>query len=179
MPEAIRYSYDPQTLCYAGETLARASPMEEGVLLEPAFSTAEPPPADIPIGYAAFRRGDAWEVLSTAPATPPQADPQASPDAMRGRAVQLAQAHLDAAAQALGYDGALSAATYADEPAVPRFQQEGRRIRRMRSLVWEECYAILGEVAAGAPWPDEGTFVGRLPTYDEMVVYEENEAGSG
>lgn len=59
------------------------------------------------------------------------------------------QAHMDAAAQAMGYDDIKTAVTYADEPAVPRFQAEGQALRAWRSLVWAKCYQLLDEVQAG------------------------------
>lgn len=68
------------------------------------------------------------------------------------------QAWLDKQAQVLGYDDIRSAVTYADEPIVPRFQQEGRALRSLRSWAWARCYEILGEVQAGSraePTPEE------------------------
>ena len=59
------------------------------------------------------------------------------------------QAHMDAAAQALGYDDIKSAVTYADEPAVRKFQEEGIAFRAWRSLCWEHCYAVLNAVQSG------------------------------
>lgn len=59
------------------------------------------------------------------------------------------QSHLDATAQSLGYDDIKTAVTYADEPAVPKFQAEGQALRAWRSLVWEECYEMLEEVKSG------------------------------
>jgi len=58
------------------------------------------------------------------------------------------QAHLDAAARAAGYDDIRSVVTYADEPAVPKFQADGQAFRAWRSLVWAKCYELL---AAGKP----------------------------
>ena len=45
--------------------------------------------------------------------------------------------HLDATAREYGYDDVKTVVTYADEPAVPKFQTEGKAFRRWRS----ECYA--------------------------------------
>lgn len=59
------------------------------------------------------------------------------------------QSHLDATARAIGYDDIRSAVTYADEPAVPRFQADGIKLRRWRSLVWAKCYELLAQVEAG------------------------------
>jgi hypothetical protein len=71
------------------------------------------------------------------------------------------QRHLDATAQAAGYDDIKSAVTYADEPAVLKFQQEGQRFRAWRSLVWAACYAMLAAVMAGTR---------TVPTVDELLA---------
>lgn len=60
--------------------------------------------------------------------------------------VAAVQNHLDSAARNAGYDDIKSAVTYADEPAVPKFQAEGQAFRAWRSLTWAACYAILGDV---------------------------------
>lgn len=61
----------------------------------------------------------------------------------------VVQAHMDSAAQQRGYDDLASAVTYAEEPAVPKFQAEGRAFRRWRSECWAFCYALLDRVATG------------------------------
>ncbi|MBH2008282.1 MAG: hypothetical protein I8H71_01145 [Xanthomonadaceae bacterium] len=63
---------------------------------------------------------------------------------------------MDDAARALGYDDIKTAITYADEPAVPKFQAEGQALRAWRSLVWAACYAHPAMTgAAPIPTPDE------------------------
>ncbi|APW38956.1 hypothetical protein RD110_18545 [Rhodoferax koreense] len=59
------------------------------------------------------------------------------------------QTHLDERAQALGYDDISTAVTYADEPAVAKFQAEGQALRAWRSLIWAKCYEILAQWEAG------------------------------
>lgn len=59
------------------------------------------------------------------------------------------QSHLDAAAQSLGYDDIKTAVTYAEEPAVPKFQAEGQALRAWRSQVWAKCYELLDEAKSG------------------------------
>lgn len=77
------------------------------------------------------------------------------------------QAHLDAPAQALGYDDIKTAITYADEPAVPRFQAEGRALRAWRSRVWDRCYGVLAQWEAGEiPEPSESELIQMLPALD-------------
>ena len=95
---------------------------------------------------------------SVAPYAPPLlADVQA---ALSG----AVQAHLDAAARSLGYDSIASAVTYADEPAVPAFQAQGKELRAWRSQVWASCIATLDAVKAGSqPVPTVEALVASLP----------------
>jgi hypothetical protein len=74
------------------------------------------------------------------------------------------QRRLDTAAQAMGYDDIKSAVTYAEEPAVSKFQTEGRSLRAWRSLTWAACYTILTDVVAGnRPEPTEAELLAELP----------------
>lgn len=75
--------------------------------------------------------------------------------------VAAVQNHLDAAARQYGYDDIKSAVTYAEEPAVPKFQAEGKAFRAWRSLTWAACYAILADVLAGTR---------SVPTADELLA---------
>lgn len=76
---------------------------------------------------------------------PPAPTPEQIIESMR----EAIQAHMDAAAQGYGYDDIKAAVTYADEPAVPKFQAEGRAFRAWRSLVWAHAYGVLDAVRAG------------------------------
>lgn len=80
----------------------------------------------------------------------PPAPSQAQIIAALTAAVQL---HLDTAAKQAGYDNLQSAVTYAEEPAVSKFQAEGQAFRAWRSLVWARCYELLAEVQAGEREP--------------------------
>lgn len=73
--------------------------------------------------------------------------------------------HLDAAAQAAGYDNIYTAVTYADEPAVPHFQAEGQAFRAWRSLVWDAANTIRAAVKAGTrPIPTAADLIAELPS---------------
>lgn len=73
------------------------------------------------------------------------------------------QSWLDGQARALGYDDIKAAVSYAEEPAVPRFQQEGQALRRLRSLVWARYDEILNAVQAGQrPVPTEAELIAEL-----------------
>lgn len=82
-----------------------------------------------------------------------QDPPQPTPEQILSSIAAAVQAHMDAAAQAAGYDDVKSAVTYAEEPAVPKFQNEGRAFRAWRSRVWALCYQLLAEVQAGSRPP--------------------------
>lgn len=64
-----------------------------------------------------------------------------------------AQSRLDTFASTRGYDGILSASTYATS-AVPKFAQEGLDAVNLRDSTWAALYAIMAEVTAGTrPMP--------------------------
>lgn len=75
--------------------------------------------------------------------------------------VAVVQAFMDAQARTRNYDDIKTACTYADEPAVPKFQAEGQAFRSWRSLAWEKCYEILDAVNAGTQ---------AIPTDDELIA---------
>lgn len=71
---------------------------------------------------------------------------------------------LDSRAQELGYDDIKSAVGYADEPAVPKFQEEGKLLRAWRSLVWDKFYEIIDVVKARTrEMPTWGELEAELP----------------
>lgn len=80
---------------------------------------------------------------------------------VKERLVSAVQAHMDKAAQTAGYDDIKSAVTYAEEPAVPKFQAEGQAFRAWRSLCWAACYAVMAQVEAGER---------DVPTADELIA---------
>lgn len=94
------------------------------------------------------------------------APPPPSAAQIQAQLTAVVQAHLDAQAQALGYDSIFTAVTYADEPAVPKFQADGQALRAWRSLVWEAGYALLAQVQAGeAPIPTPEALIASLPAF--------------
>lgn len=74
---------------------------------------------------------------------------------------QAAQSKLNSAAIAAGYDSIITAVSYADEPAVPKFQADGQAFRAWRSKVWEYAYGQLAVVQGGT---------GVLPTVDAFLA---------
>jgi hypothetical protein len=56
------FSYDGKTGLYVGESVADESPLEPGVFLIPRHATEQEPPAEVAAGFAAFWRGNKWEV---------------------------------------------------------------------------------------------------------------------
>lgn len=79
---------------------------------------------------------------------------------------QAVQNHLDEYAQGMGYDNIASAVSYADEPAVQKYQIEGQSLRAWRSLCWVACYDILAAVhAEQRPMPTAQQMIGELPLF--------------
>ena len=72
-----------------------------------------------------------------------------------------AQLHMDTAAREHGYDNIATAVSYAEEPAVTKFQREGKAFREWRSMVWSFCYDMLAKYKAGAI---------QKPTVEELVA---------
>lgn len=62
--------------------------------------------------------------------------------------VTATQARLDAFAQQRGYDGILSACTYATS-SVPKFMREGQGAVNARDATWAALHGIMGKVQAG------------------------------
>lgn len=88
----------------------------------------------------------------------PRVIPFTEAAALLSRYIQL---QLDAAAQAAGYDDIRSAVSYADEPAVAKFQEEGQAFRAWRSKVWEACYQWMNSAAGD---------VSQLPKQTEVMA---------
>jgi hypothetical protein len=73
------------------------------------------------------------------------------------------QARLDAFARTRGYDGILSACTYATS-ANPKFAAEGQYCVQARDATWATCYEILNAVQSGArPTPTWEELEAELP----------------
>lgn len=76
------------------------------------------------------------------------------------------QQRLDDFAKTRGYDGVLSACTYATS-TVAKFQAEGQYCVDARDATWSTCYAILGAVQAGTrPMPTLAEIEAELPVLE-------------
>jgi hypothetical protein len=106
-----------------------------------------------------------WGAPELVEMTPEEIDaylnPSPTAEQIMSRLEARVQFWLDEQARALGYDDIKSAVTYAEEPAVPKYQQEGQAMRRLRSLAWERWYEILNAVQAGQR---------SIPTEDELIA---------
>ncbi|MFC0669470.1 hypothetical protein ACFSKY_06255 [Azotobacter chroococcum] len=110
--------------------------------------------------YAAAMTGEHGEIA-------PYVAPVPTVDELARQYEREVQQHLDATAKGYGYDDIKSAVTYADEPAVPRFQIEGLAFRAWRSLCWDYCYSLLDAVQAGTtPLPALEDVIAGLPALE-------------
>jgi len=66
-----------------------------------------------------------------------------------------------------GYDSLTSAISYADEPSVLKFCNEGKAFKKWRSLVWNQCFQILNDVRNGnRTIPEFEELVNELPIFE-------------
>ena len=78
----------------------------------------------------------------------------AAKEKIKNGIVEATQRRLDQFAQTRGYDGILSASTYATS-TVPKFQIEGQYCVEARDATWNKLYEMLAEVEAGTrPMPN-------------------------
>lgn len=84
---------------------------------------------------------------------PPMPPPARPADEVQAEIVAATQARLDTFAKTRGYDGILSACTYATSPTA-KFAAEGQYCVAQRDATWAKLYEMLAEVEAGTrPMP--------------------------
>lgn len=139
---------------------ADESPLEPGVFLIPGGAIDILPPKEIKVDKRYRIDKDGW-LEEDIPKPEPKPEPEPlTPEQIKAGKVWLVQFHMDSAAREFGYDDISNAITYAEEPAVPKFQEEGRAFRSWRSLVWKRCYEIFDEVSGGSR---------EIPTDEELL----------
>ena len=89
-----------------------------------------------------------------------QDPPPPSPEQIVAQYTAAVQKRLDDFARTRGYDGILSAATYATS-TVPKFKAEGQYAVEARDATWAKCYEVLAAVEAGSH---------PMPTLDELLA---------
>jgi hypothetical protein len=110
--------------------------------------------------YQAVNAGDTWDGNTFTPLPPPAQ----TPEQIIAVLTAAVQSHLDDGARARGYDGILSAASYAGD-AHPPFNIEGVAFRDWRGSVWAACYSIMADVQIGTrPVPTSDELIAALPT---------------
>lgn len=102
------------------------------------------------------------------PMTPEEIDAHINPTVTIEQQTEMfkfaIQKHMDDAARATGYDDIKTAVTYADEPSVPKFQNEGRAFRSWRSQCWSYGYQEMDKVLGGTrPMPTVEQMISELP----------------
>ena len=88
-----------------------------------------------------------------------QDPPPPSPEQIIAQYTAAVQKHLDDFARTRGYDGIMSAATYATS-TVPKFKAEGQYAVEARDATWAKCYEVLDAVQAGTR---------PMPTLEELL----------
>ncbi len=149
---------------FIGVAIAQESPLEPGVFLIPRNAIdLEPPTFDPTTQVAKFEDG-VWSIENIVIESSPPPTP--SPEEVRLELTRAVQGFMNETAAGLGYDSIYSAVTYAEEPAVPKYQAEGRALRAWRSLVWAKCYEVLAAVEAGTrAVPSAAELIAELPVF--------------
>ncbi|NCC86181.1 MAG: hypothetical protein EOM03_19080 [Clostridia bacterium] len=105
-----------------------------------------------------------WEIVPL-PAEEQEANLAAKANQLRILATNAAQTHIDAVAQARGYDSGLSCISYAGS-GHPKFGAEGAAFRAWRDAVWDYCHALDASIQEGTPMPSMEDYITGMP---EMV----------
>lgn len=122
------------------------------------FDGAEPPAGAIEVPYPPADARMVWDGEQYGPSPAPS---EAQIVAAYMAAVQQ---HMDARAVTFGYDNLISVITYAEEPAVARYQTEGQAFRAWRSACWHACEQMLAAVKAGdRSAPTHAELLAELP----------------
>lgn len=140
---------------FIGEAVAQESPLEPGVFLIPGGAVDVSPPQLNSSKRLRFVHGQ-WNEISITP----DPEPVKTEQQIQRTLTMAVQTHMNRVAQAVGYDNIYTAVTYANEPAVQKYQIEGLALRAWRSLVWAKCYEVMDEVKAGTR---------TIPTAEELI----------
>lgn len=143
------HNYEASTGRYLSSGPADEDQLSPGEFHLPAFATFEQPPP-LHEGQEAFFRSGGW-VIEVIPEPVVEALPeepaQERVEDVTGQRLAETRGMLEQVAKSWGYQSTVECISYADEPAVPRFQVEGMTLRRWRSLL--EAAAISGD-----PYPE-------------------------
>jgi hypothetical protein len=173
------YLIDPETRVLLGSSPHPLDPVETARAGEPVYAqlnealATDIEPPRVTEGMRAVLVDQAWvlEEVARPPVEAVTAEPPAGPESTeptledKANAFKaLIQEYMDAMARSLNYDDIKTAVTYAEEPSVPKFQNEGRALRAWRSQVWAASYALLAWVEAGeVDVPSERELIDSLP----------------
>jgi hypothetical protein len=132
----------------------------DGTTIIPKFHTFQAPPEQE--GYYAVMQGGWILVEGEKPVYPPVPvpPPPPTPEQIIGEYTKEIQNRLDEFAQTRGYDGILSACTYANSPT-SKFATEGQYCVVQRDATWAAAYNILDLVLSGSR---------PMPTLDELFT---------
>lgn len=152
---------------------ADPSPMEPGVWLVPAFATlTEPPPASDGMAPVFDPESQVWRLKSLEVVHPPPPPPTLAE--ITASIAAAVTEHLDVVAGAQGFKDIDDAVSYAEEPAVVRFQLYGRALRAWRSLTRAAGLELIAAIEGGRAEPpaDRAALFALLPAFQPPTVDE-------
>ena len=114
--------------------------------------------------------GDSWRIVKTERAAE-------TPEQTQARYTEAAQDALDTFARTRGYDGIMSACSYANSTDT-QFHAEAEYCIILRDQTWRRAYAILAAVLAGTmEMPSVDDFLAMLPV--SAAAWPDAEQGDG
>ena len=123
-----------------------------GGFYQPAINTSIPADAvevtDADYAVLLVAQGQGQQIIGRADGYPIAVVPTLTATQMQKGVIAEVQKRLDDFARTRGYDGILSACTYASS-TVAKFQAEGQYCVGARDAIWSACYAGLAAVQSG------------------------------
>ena len=118
---------------------------------------------EVHAAWTGYRANEARDGVELIPAPGQPSEPPAEAEIVVAYMAAVQQ-HMDARAVSFGYDNLISVITYAEEPAVPRYQAEGQAFRAWRSACWLACEQMLAAVKSGErSAPTHAELIAELP----------------
>lgn len=142
--------------------MARYAIIKDGVVINIAEAAAEFAVEQGWVVAPGAAIGDTYDAGAGAFTPPPAAVPTEA-EVIAGYMAAV-QERMDTTAVSFGYDNLLSVISYAEEPSVARYRNEGLAFRAWRSQCWAKCESVLAAVRAGLRVaPTNAELIAELP----------------
>lgn len=168
------YNYERKTGIYTGISEADPDPMNPDQYLIPAYSTHKKPPEQPAGKVAKFNREASRWTLIDKPVAEEEAVPVLTHDQKVAVWQTVVNEYADDMARAFRFKDLAEAISYADEPEVPEYQQEGKAFRAWRSKLRFALDTATSRIAAGLmePFGTPEDLIAAMPPFERPDVRE-------